>query len=57
MAITFMEMMPEIITLVFILAFIMMGRCFLDPIEKTTSDISEPFIKADDFKSLDHEHV
>ena len=52
MAITFLEMTPEIITVAFIIFFIVIGRCFLDPVDNGNGEYSEPFINSDDYKSL-----
>lgn len=41
---------PDIITLIFVITFIILSRCFLTPIERPDSTAS--FIKADAFASI-----
>jgi|LakMenEpi03Aug12_release.lakeMendotaPanAssembly.Ray.scaffolds.fasta_scaffold766540_2 hypothetical protein len=41
---------PDIITLLFVIAFIILSRCFLSPLE--TRDSTTSFIKADAFASI-----
>lgn len=47
----FYQLIPDIITLIFIIVFLVISRCFLGEIDSRNSDDS--FIKADAFLSVD----
>lgn len=42
---------PDIITLIFVISFIILSRCFLTPLD--TRDSTTSFIKADAFASIE----
>ena len=56
MTLTVLELAPEIITLAFILIFVVIGRCFLDPIEEVDQKSELLANKVVGFKTLVNEH-